>query len=81
MMLTAFQERLAQIHLSEVNSESQHEAISYGAKLSFQQVASLIPDKLPIILESRVDAAQIDTEVEIAREALLANSGAESCYA
>ena len=70
LMLTAFRGKLAQIHLSEVNSESQHEAMSYGAKLAFQQVASLIPEELPIILESRVNPKQIDNEVEIAREAL-----------
>jgi hypothetical protein len=81
LMLTAFRERLAQIHLSEVNSESQHEALSYGAKLAFQQVASLIPDELPIILESRVNSTQIDSEVEIAREALFAPHFDMHCYA
>ncbi len=70
LMLTAFQNKLVQIHLSEVNSDSQHEAVSYGARLAFQQVASLISDDLPIILESRVSFDQIDNEVEIAREAL-----------
>jgi hypothetical protein len=70
LMLTAFRERLVQVHLSEVNSESQHESISYGAKLAFHQVAYLIPDEQPIILESRVTPAQIDIEVESARETL-----------
>ncbi|WP_158944414.1 hypothetical protein [Granulicella sp. S190] len=79
LMLTAFQERLVQVHLSEVNSESQHEALSYGAKLAFQQVASLIPDEIPIILESRVNSEHIAGEVEIAHEAL---SNADiHCYA
>jgi hypothetical protein len=70
LMLTAFRERLVQVHLSEVNSESQHESISYGAKLAFHQVAYLIPNEQPIILESRVTPAQIDIEVESARETL-----------
>jgi Xylose isomerase-like TIM barrel len=70
LMLIALRERLVQVHLSEVNSESQHESISYGAKLAFHQIAYLIPTELPIILESRVNPAEIDFEMESAREAL-----------
>jgi hypothetical protein len=74
LMLTAFRERLVQIHLSEVNSESHHEVMSYGARLAFQQIASLVPDELPIILESRVNQSQINNEVERARETLTVRS-------
>jgi hypothetical protein len=81
LMLTAFRERLVQVHLSEVNSESQHESISYGAKLAFHQVAYLIPHELPIILESRVNPAQIDIEVESARETLSVTPVDEHSYA
>lgn len=80
LMLTAFQHKLVQVHLSEVNSDSQHEAVSYGAKLAFQQVASLIPDELPIILESRVGFKQIASEIEIAREALFPKRMDNRCY-
>ncbi|WP_190273728.1 hypothetical protein [Granulicella mallensis] len=41
LILSTFAERL--VHVSEVNSESQYDPISYGAKLAFQQVAELIP--------------------------------------
>ncbi|SRR6266702_2085227 len=81
LILTVFRDRLVQIHLSEVNSESQHEAISYGAKLSFQQLAPLIPDEVPIILESRVNPAQIGKEVENALQALSPASQEEQCCA
>jgi hypothetical protein len=74
LMLTAFREKLVQIHLSEVNSESQHEVMSYGATLAFQQIASLVPDQLPIILESRVDQSMIYAEVERALETLSVSS-------
>jgi hypothetical protein len=80
LMLTTFREKLVQVHLSEVNSESQHELISYGAKLAFQQVAYLIPEEQPIILESRVTPAQIDIEVESAREALSITPVDEHAY-
>ncbi len=70
LMLKFFEDRLVQVHASEVNSESQHDPISYGAKLSFQQVADLIPENIPIIIESRVSEGHILREVESARSAL-----------
>ena len=47
-----------------------HELISYGATLAFQQVASMIPETIPVILESIVSAEFIDDEIEAAHEAL-----------
>jgi hypothetical protein len=70
LILSAFEKKLVQVHLSEVNSESQHDPISYGAMLAFQQVASLIPERVPVILESRVASEHILREVERARHSL-----------
>jgi hypothetical protein len=70
LILSTFAERLVQVHVSEVNSESQHDPISYGAKLAFQQVAELIPQEVPIIVESRVPENKIASEIESARKAL-----------
>ena len=70
LILSAFAERLVQVHVSEVNSESQHDPISYGAKLSFQQVSELIPQNVPIIVESRVSEDKVISEIENARESL-----------
>jgi len=53
-----------------VNSESQHEPISFGAILAFQQIAFLVPESVPIILESRVNAMQISKEVQKAEDSL-----------
>jgi hypothetical protein len=58
------------MHLSEVNAASKHEPISYGATLAYQQVASTIPETVPVILESIVTAEFIDDEIEAAHEAL-----------
>jgi Xylose isomerase-like TIM barrel len=71
LILSKFAERLVQVHISEVNSASQHDPISHGAKLAFQQIANLIPDNVPIIIESRVVASQIEEEAMHAREALI----------
>jgi hypothetical protein len=81
LMLSTFQNKLVQVHLSEVNSESQHDPISYGASLAFQQIASLIPESVPVILESRVTSAQILSEVRRAQEALAVMGANDHCYA
>ena len=70
LVLTMFQDKLVQVHVSEVNSESQHDPISYGSKLAFRQVAGLIPEETPIIVESRVREFDIQREVESATESL-----------
>jgi len=41
-ILRDFGNRVAEVHLSEVNAASKHEPISYGATLAYQQVASMI---------------------------------------
>jgi hypothetical protein len=74
LILMAFRDRLVQVHISEVNSESQHDAISYGAKLSFQQVANMIDERVPIILESRVGQDAISSEIRNALDSLSLNS-------
>jgi hypothetical protein len=52
--------RLAEIHLSEVNAASKHEPLSYGATLAYQRMADLIPDHIPIILESVLGVDSVD---------------------
>jgi len=47
LILRDFGNRVAEVHLSEVNAASKHEPISYGATLAYQQVASLIPETIP----------------------------------
>ena len=69
-LLKNFQSRLKQVHISEVNTSSQHDPISYAAKLAFQEVASLIPLGIPMIIESRVAQSEINQEILRATEAL-----------
>jgi hypothetical protein len=70
LMLRDFKDRLAEVHLSEINSACRHEPISYGAHLAYQQVASLIPQDVPIILESIMGPESVEDEIEAAHEAL-----------
>ncbi len=61
-------ERLAEIHLSDVNSFCGHERLCKAAIESFQDVAELIPDSIPIILETPVQVCELETELARARE-------------
>ena len=70
LILSKFVEKLVQVHVSEVNSASQHDPISHGAKLAFQRIACMIPGWVPIIIESRVTGTQISIEAVRAQEAL-----------
>ena len=70
-ILRLFGNRLCQIHISEVNSASQHDKLSFGAIVAFEQVANLIPELTPVIIESRVTAQEIDSEIASAKQALM----------
>ncbi len=63
-MLQLFGNKLVQIHLSEVNSNNKHEKLNFGAIMSYQKVAHLIPKNIPIILESPGNESQINDELK-----------------
>lgn len=69
-ILQAYSDRLSQLHISEVNTASQHDPLSYAAILAFSEVADLIPDWVPVILEARVAPNEVNKEIKKAREAL-----------
>lgn len=56
--------------MSEINSQSKHDPLSFESILAFRRVSHLVPENVPVILESRVDQDGIDDEIENARKAL-----------
>jgi len=62
-ILTTFSDRLVQVHVSEVDAQSRHAVITYAAELAFREVAHLIPEDVPLILESRVASDGIEREL------------------
>ena len=70
MILRDFGSRLRQVHVSEVNTSSKHDVLSYTTILAFQQVAHLIPEHIPLILETPVTAESMELEIARVREAL-----------
>ena len=67
LLLQTFSERLAEIHISEVNTASRHDPISRNATSAFQRVAKYIPQEIPIILEPLIDEGQSELHIEILR--------------
>jgi hypothetical protein len=65
LILEELQGKLCQLHVSEVNSESKHDAISLEAASAFEIVSSLIPEEIPAILESRVSPGQVMAELAL----------------
>jgi hypothetical protein len=81
LILEEFGSRLRQLHVSEVNSESKHDSISLESASAFSLVAHLIPNDIPIILESRLpilSAATIQSEMDTATRVLDASVAIET---
>jgi hypothetical protein len=69
-ILKEFGDKLTQLHMSEVNNCSRHDALSYASILAFQEVAEMIPENIPVILESTIPPCEIEAELNRAQEAL-----------
>ena len=67
---SSYSGRLCQIHVSEVNTASRHDPLSFAAICAFSEVANLIPDHVPLILEARVTRDQIKAEIDNAHKAV-----------
>ena len=78
LLLREFGDRLKQVHLSDVSTDSRHNRISYSAGLAFRKIAGLIPTATPIILETPVTTEEIAKEIQRAREALTPSKPGQS---
>lgn len=70
LLLRRFRGRIRQLHVSEVNTFSRHERLSYLSYFAFRRVASLIPLDAPVILEARVGPEEIGRELRFAQKCL-----------
>ena len=70
LILIKYQERLTQLHVSDVNSRSTHDPLSSSSIDAFQKVAAFVPESIPVILESPVIEECIEKEILSARLAL-----------
>lgn len=67
LLLNAFRGRLAEVHMSEVNTASRHDPLSSNAVAAFSSIMAEIPEDVPIILEALIDQGQSDIQTEIQR--------------
>jgi hypothetical protein len=70
LMLKHFRSRLRQVHISEVNTQSKHDRLSFVSIVGFQEVTHLIPSSTPAIIESVVPEDQIGAEIGRVQRAL-----------
>jgi len=64
--LRCFRDRLRQVHMSYVNSQSRHERLNYESVMAFQRVAHKLDESVPIILETPVKHDEVDEEISVA---------------
>jgi len=62
-LLLRLRNRLAEIHISEVNWQCHHVQISSTAKWAFRRVARIIPPTTPVIIESLLAGEVHDSEM------------------
>ncbi len=67
LLLKGFGDRLVEVHMSEVNTASRHDPISFNAVIAFSTICASIPEEVPIILEPLIDQGQSDVETELQR--------------
>lgn len=69
-LLHAFGDRLAEVHVSELDAHSRHVRLSAAGVRQCQQVAELIPLHVPAIIEAPVAPHQVNAELESSLQAL-----------
>jgi hypothetical protein len=69
-LLDAFGDRLAEVHVSELDARSRHVRLSAGGVRAGRQVADLIPPHVPAIIEAPVAPHEIGAELESSLRAL-----------
>ena len=66
--LQCFRDRLRQVHMSYVNSQSRHERLNYESIMAYQRVAHWLDESVPVILETPVDQDEVDEEISAAEK-------------
>lgn len=68
-MLNRFAKRLRQIHISEIDGTGHHHGLSQTAISATASIARLVKPDIPVIIESQVNQAEIDKEIESVKRA------------
>lgn len=66
--LRLFKNRIRQVHMSYVNSQSRHERLNFECVRSYQRVAQWLPPSVPVILETPVQSSEVEQELSTAAQ-------------
>lgn len=69
-LLDAFGDRLAEVHVSQLDAHSRHVRLTRAGIRDIQQVAGLISAHVPVIIEAPVRPHEIDAELASSLQAL-----------
>jgi hypothetical protein len=69
-LLHAFGDRLAQVHVSELDAQNRHVRLTHAGIWACRQIANLIPIEVPAIIEAPVLPDEIDAELDASLDAL-----------
>lgn len=69
-LLAAFGERLAEVHVSELDADSRHVRLTEAGIGAYQRFAEIIPVHVPVIIEAPVRPEEIESELEASLLAL-----------
>ncbi len=78
-LLFYFRNRLRQVHMSYVNSQSGHERLNFESILSFRLVAHWLDESIPIILETPVEQDDVADEIAAAERVFAFVHGGLAC--
>jgi hypothetical protein len=74
-LLDAFGDRLAEVHLSELDAQSRHVRLSAAGVRACQRIADMIPPDVPVIIEAPVRPHEIALELDASLAALVRLAG------
>ena len=69
-LLSAFGDRLRQVHVSELDANSHHVRLTRAGIRACQEIADLIPVQIPVIIEAPVQPHEMDAEIGASLQAL-----------
>jgi len=81
-LVQTFSERIAEVHISELDSRCRHVPMTDSAVADYQRFSSYIDADIPVIIESMLDGNEEGTRLEefsLARQALAASHVHQLC--
>jgi hypothetical protein len=69
-ILDRFGDRLRELHVSSVGSDSRHYRLDFPTFEACRELSDRVPESVPVIIESRVEESEVGDELRRAREAL-----------